>query len=243
MKPASILILVLISTIFSLSYSQVEIELYKGQKFEGIVINNTKDSLSINTFNNRKISFSKNEIEHIEPLSSTIRLLNGKTITGYVSKMTDDVITIILNNDDVPDVERTIKRKEIIELKHGRVYKDNYAMLGLSFGLPGGINAIWGYHFGKIGSRAEFGFFPGDDFMAGVQANFLLNLFQNRNFETNLSIGTGYFQQGNDDYVYIGPFYDLNFYGVFLELGLGFGSGKYTSPQFLAQIGYVFRFN
>ena len=238
------LIIVLLLSVFSMpTYSQIEIKLHLGREYTGIVVNNSKDSITINTFKNRLISFSKKEIENIEPLTSTIRLINGKILSGYISKMTDDEITLIINNDTEVDIEKTIQRKDIIEMKQTRIYKDTYGMFGLSFGLPGGVNALWGYHFGKLGSRAELGFFPADELMIGVQANFSYNLYQNSIFETNVSVGTGYFYNDRHDFVYIGPFYDMNLYGFFLELGLGIGSGSYSSPQFMAQIGYVYRFN
>ena len=128
-------------------------------------------------------------------------------------------------------------------IRQGKESKDTYGMFGITLLLPGGYNILGGYQFQTFGLRAELGCIPYGDGGYGGQVNFLLNLAKSKSFEANVSLAAGFSQMGNNNFTYAGPCFDLNAGGFFIELGLGFGSGSFQSPQLLFQLGYVGRFN
>lgn len=126
--------------------------------------------------------------------------------------------------------------------------KKNYSMFGLTFGYPGFINFIAGYHFDGFALIGELG-------PTGGQANFGIKLLNSKSFESNLSLGGGYIHfdtggfLGTIDWSYLGVFIDLNAGEFFFECGFRLSStGKklyvFESDLYpLFQLGYVYRFN
>lgn len=124
----------------------------------------------------------------------------------------------------------------------------SYPILGGTFGSPGILNLNLGYVHKKYGISLS-GSYLGTVY--GLQANISKVLHDTRTFMHAIFVGAGYLslttkEQGGQiahRFTYGAFGYHLNWWGFFLELGLGFGSGDYTNPQFLGQIGYVHRFN
>ena len=221
------------------AFSQVQINLRSGEKYSGIILNNSNDSITIKTTGNTLLTFAKQNIDNIETLYSNIKLISGKSYTGHIMKQTENDVTIRSKSG----VEYTLQRKDILAIRQGKESKDIYGMFGVTFLLPGGYNILGGYQFQNFGVRAEVGCIPYGEGGYGAQANILLNLTKTKSFEANLSIAAGYSLMAGKDYTYAGPCIDMNAGGFFVELGLGFGSGSFSSPQFLFQLGYVGRFN
>jgi len=135
----------------------------------------------------------------------------------------------------------------------------NYYFSGITLGDPGGFNLLYGYHFNKIGIRGEVGFIPANTIYYGYQINLMYNLSKTENFEHNISLGYGLsscigpnlddvnsptLSGFNNQYYkwnYIGFYYDLTYYILFIESGLTFGIGTFKNPQFSIQLGFVLR--
>lgn len=124
----------------------------------------------------------------------------------------------------------------------------SYGVLGVTIGSPGILNLNLGYFHQKYGISVT-GAYLGSTY--GFQTNVSRVLHDTRNFMHSLFVGAGVLSLTSEEqtsrvtrrFTYGAFGYHLNWWGFFLELGLGFGSGDYTNPQFLGQIGYVHRFN
>lgn len=139
--------------------------------------------------------------------------------------------------------------------------------LGLSLGTPAGLNAI-----GQVGGEKTFGRLSGFMLptLAGLQLEYGYYLTRTR--RTNVAIsamaaamdGTTHQMLGGTthySWAGVGAAVSTTLSGFFLEAGIALGSGEYTStssnwfsgasstthtpiesPQFMAQIGYLYEF-
>ena len=66
----------------------------------------------------------------------------------------------------------------------------------------------------------------------------------NRYHSLNFVAGSSYLEKNWDKktWDYIGIAYNLNYKDFYLEAGITSGSGSYSNPQIMFQIGYVYRF-
>ncbi len=129
--------------------------------------------------------------------------------------------------------------------------------LALTLGTPAGLN-LCGSYWGKktVGFRMTLGYIPssGDNYVRGGQLELTLKTHQRGNTITDFSFGMGRCDMEADhqshQWSYVGAFFNVNSRAFFGQVGLTFGSDKYSrtpgwyglngefkSPQFFAQIG------
>ncbi|TAL68860.1 MAG: hypothetical protein EPN82_09340 [Bacteroidetes bacterium] len=244
------------SSLFCLPlFSQVAIETKSGERLICVVDSTGIDKIFLTKLqDNSKITFEKTSIKNVKPLRVKIINSNGFEYNGTLKKYNDS--SLVLSTQDFGEL--TINRKDIISMDLKNDFeKTGYPMLGIAVLTPGGINLILGYHFTSVGLRFQAGYLPlpfGK--MWGLQGNLLYNFQKSESFENNISISFGQLnipiEKGysvwegtvweNADWTYGAICYDLNTSGFFLEVGLSVGEGYFTNPQFLLQLGYVYRF-
>ena len=185
------------------------------------------------------------QVQAISPL--TIVTQEGQEIEADDFQENDTELILKMSNGERKSVPKsTIKR-----LMHYRLREkilDEYPILGVTLGTPGILNLNAGYFFSKIGVQVS-GSYLGSAY--GFQAAFAWKLYDSRSFMHALSGGAGFssitvdrdLKKETHKWTYGVLSYNLNWYGFFLELGIGVGAGDYSNPQFLGQIGYVYRFN
>jgi hypothetical protein len=130
----------------------------------------------------------------------------------------------------------------------------SFPLVGGSLGTPAALHLIGGYYMGPIGARASLGYLGR---LYGAQLNLYRNLTRKEGFSQNLGIAAGYsniphfvfdentsriFVDRTMTWTYISAVYDVNVNGIFGEIGLSFGSGSFSNPQLMLQVGYVFEF-
>jgi hypothetical protein len=124
--------------------------------------------------------------------------------------------------------------------------------IALSIGTPGGLNLCFS-HWGadRLGFRLTGGYVGRNTgHTAGGQAEMILRFHEGGRTIEDVSVGVGrseiYSRRGDffwysgsstKTWTYIGGFYNLNSHAFFLQVGLTFGSGAYSSPQIGLQIG------
>ncbi len=187
-------------------------------------------------------------------------LKRGKTVVGEIVHM-DDSIGLQLKTElggdiFVPykDIRRAFRKPTFTNLKDS-----SYAEIGITFGLPGGINFVAGYWFKNAGIRLSGMYY--DENAMGFQLHAGLKLFDN-NRERH-SVGVSYGKVGDFTnaenninylgltYSYTGPPLKLakKHHIWFVELGYGKYFSNATSEGLddsvfapIMQIGYVHRF-
>jgi len=236
------------------SYSQIEIELKNGEKLTGLIDSSTSDKIFVRKLqDNSPLTINKLFIIKTKQLNTTIKTLSGSEYEGIIITFNDSLYLLQTHGNK----EIKIKRNEILSLDFkSNLYKSGYSMFGITAITPGGINILFGQHFGKFGIRLQGGLIPLSRTMWGFQGNLLYNFQKSESFENNISIAFGHLSipinkgfspwEGtiyeNGDWTYGAVCYDFNTGGFFLEVGLGIGSGYFSNPQLLLQLGYVYRF-
>lgn len=133
-------------------------------------------------------------------------------------------------------------------------------MLGATLGIGPlmGLNLIGGYSYDRIGSLFTLGYKGENENLFDIQSNLFYKLYENRIFMHSIGIATGYVNYSKHDnsrkfeWIYGGLAYNINFYGVFVEIGLmkskiynKSGEPKPVDPffqYFSTQFGVMHRF-
>ncbi len=139
--------------------------------------------------------------------------------------------------------------------------RKNYPVLGIVIGSPSGsIDGVVGYSFGMFEARLSGGAgptsFDSAELSWGIQGDLGIKAVDRPHFESEFSFFAAYSHFGNGAlrpyYTYEGFAFNLNFYGLFFEGGLGLANGRSGALELSAladifvpvlQIGYVHRFN
>jgi hypothetical protein len=160
---------------------------------------------------------------------------------AWIMLITSDSVTITVPKSGVRMVEYGV------DVSTRRMSDKSFWSIGVAVGTPAIVNLIGGYNFSEWGIRLSGGIVP--ETAAGLQFDLRRNVGYSGSLAHNLHVGVGslVLDNGNPwisydwwDYVAIG--YDLNWGGFYLAGDLSFGEGTYSSPQILAQIGYVHEF-
>ncbi|MCP4131002.1 MAG: hypothetical protein GY754_08485 [bacterium] len=123
-----------------------------------------------------------------------------------------------------------------------------YPVLGASIGTPSAINLVAGYYFRYLGFHLS-GFYLSENYH-GIQLNCMIKIHESAGVLHGISI-IGNFVHFNFfdpmEFLSYGAVYNLNLRGFFLEFGIAVvkktdASKEISSPQAMAQIGYVHRF-
>jgi hypothetical protein len=172
-----------------------------------------------------------------------VYLKNGSKIRGTIIEQVPNKQLTIQTRDGSEFVytfdEIEVIRKESAEEYRLDLMHTEYPELGVNFGTPGGLNLAAGYWFGTVGLRLS-GMYLGD--IAGVQGNVGFKLSDNSTRSHVLAAVFGTSEVERKNWTYIGGVYELNLSGFFLQAGATIGSGDFTSPQLIFQIGYMHRF-
>ena len=249
-----VLILIFVIIFSNGLFSQVEIELKNGEKLIGIIDSSAYDKIYLRKLqDNATYPIDKLFIKGTKQRTVLIKTLTGTKYEATIKNFNDSLF--IINTTGKNEV--SIKRNEVVSLElDNPLEKKGYPMFGITAITPGGLNLLFGQHFGNFGIRLQGGLLPLSATMWGFQGNLLYNFQKSESFENNISIAFGQLNipikkgfslwEGtiyeNGDWTYAAVCYDFNTSGFFLEIGLSFGSGYFSNPQVLLQLGYVYRF-
>ncbi len=179
-------------------------------------------------------------------------LHNGSKILGTIIEQVPNKSLKIKTKDGSEFVytfdEIEIIRKENVEGMPGYSDTQSYPELGVNFGTPAGINFAMGYQFGLVGLRLS-GMIWGRP-ISGLQMNVGFRLSDNADRSHVVAAILGSMEVEEDlgfssrmrEWNYVGAVYELNLSGFFLQAGATVGSGDFSSPQLVFQIGYMHRF-
>jgi hypothetical protein len=196
--------------------------------------------------------------------TTTITTREGKEFKGKVVTEGADAITLI----GADSVEIKVPRSQIRSI----VYNDSstttavstgstaaaapavpektsFPILGAALGTPAGLNGIVGYYFDGWGVRASAMYLPT---INGIEVEFLRNIGRSGTFSHNVHVGAGvshmeipgdlYTLEEIYDWRYFTAGYDINWNSFHVSAGLSWGSGSYSNPQLMFQLGYVKEF-
>jgi len=263
------IILVLFIASAAGSHAQYLLTSFQGEEYLGVIINETRDSLSIKTLEDKEFRICRDSIEYADTMKTRIELQSGEVYIGPVVRTNEKEFVILSGDSDEIEIQRNLIAdiqicdidgdftfKSIIRGADGKEYpdfevvKDNYHMFGATFGYPGMFNLMYGYQGNKFGMRVCAGF---TGFSAGIKASFVYNLQKLKYIEHSLALTVGAsIVIANSPYngVSYGATYSLNAFGIFVEIGVALGadiagmvSRDSTSPKVIGQFGYVWRFN
>lgn len=228
-------------------FSQVKLYL-KDFTTKVVLINESlSDSLRVTDMNNIKSMIAKKDINKEVKLFTILSLGEDKLIEGKLVDISDESYSIFVNEG-----LQTIPKKLVLKLDFKEV-KDRYVSFGATVGSPAIINALISYNAFKTGGIRLSGLTGLTD-NSGYQIELYYNLSNSKNFESNISVMKGeskfidvnqnsFFETNYLYWNYYGAAVDLNYYGLFGQFGLSMGSGDFSSPQLMFQLGYVHRFN
>lgn len=243
---STILLAILIPYI---AFSQVKVSTINNNVFYGMIVNESTDTLKLMGADKLKVIIPRKNIIGIQEVKCYISQNFGKSYYGRFTKFSEN--TLEMECEDGVIREFDFKNSEI---SFDALSKQKYTKFGATLGTPGGINILFGYDFANnISLSTSFGMIPFD--MVGIQANVMYSLTKEQKFEQGVGLAFGYSNSKNNAYYfgerfdetrewsYIGLVYDINYYGFYFQPGISIGTGFYTNPQLLFQIGYVYRFN
>ncbi len=183
-----------------------------------------------------------------EHLTAEIKTKGGEVFRGQITRETADTVFII--NDQ--GKQEFVLRSRIESISYAAHRLADFGEVGITIGTPSGLNLVAGYMWRHVGVRLS-GLYLGS--ISGVQLGIPINIarFESTSHDISLVAATssitthqtdvfGGTTEVNHNFTGVGPAYELNAGGFYLELGLLFGSGTYSSPQLAFQIGYVHAF-
>ncbi len=264
---ASILVLFIASV--AGSQAQYLLTDFNGEEYLGIIINETRDSLSIKTLEDKEFRLCRDSIEYADTMKTRIELQSNEVYIGPVVRTNEKEFVILSADSDeiviqrdlitdiqICDIDGDFTFKSIIRGADGKEYpdfevvKDKYHMFGATFGYPGYMNLLFGYQGDKFGFRMSIGYIGAG---AGIKASCLYNLHKSKYVEHSIAITAGAsIVIANSPYngISYGLTYSLNAFGIFAEIGVALGadlagmvSRDSASPKVIGQVGYVWRFN
>lgn len=176
-----------------------------------------------------------------------VETTDGKRYEGTIKAESEK--EVVLGGES--GIEMRIPRENIAKLTYKDTppkFKKDYWGFGATLGTPGIINVNLWRMWETFGLQFSGGYL-GTAY--GIQANLAWKIGDYAKFVHCFFVGAGSLsistKKNNVDqtsqwtYGVVG--YNLNWYGWFLEAGASFGSGSYSNPQFMAQGGFVYRFN
>ncbi|MCK5740958.1 MAG: hypothetical protein KAH48_01970, partial [Chlorobi bacterium] len=172
---ASILVLFIASA--TGSHAQYLLTDFQGEEYLGVIINETGDSLSIKTLEDKEFRLCRDSIEYADTMKTRIELQSGEVYIGSVVRTNEKEFVILSADSDeiviqrnlitdiqICDIDGDFTFKSIIRGADGKEYpdfevvKDNYHMFGATFGYPGYMNLLYGYQGDLFGMRVCAGF-------------------------------------------------------------------------------------
>ncbi len=263
MKNISSLLILFIACIF-MANAQEQITTLNNQTYTGFIFEENNTFISLTDINNVDITIGKQNISIRKKVFANIYTKSGKKYNGTLTKSSNLYMEFVDNTGskikvakaDIDSIE--IDGKSIglsnIKLVNSPSYRTNYPSVGILIGTPGVFNLVFSSDFSNnFGIRLCGGGLS--QYTAGGEFNVLYSLYKSPTFDSHVYLSAGllkieekevamnYEYQFARRWNYFGFGTDINFRGFFLQLGLSFGSGDFTSPQVMGGIGYVYRFN
>ncbi|HWF45292.1 MAG TPA: hypothetical protein VG537_11680 [Candidatus Kapabacteria bacterium] len=186
---------------------------------------------------------------------ASIETVSGATYYGSIVRESPD--TVFLKTEDNASVE--LLRNTIASINYEATKLPNhYWAVGGVLGTPAGGNFVVGSYWEHLGVRLSFGYWG--DALAGFELSLPINLYRSEHTSHDIALVLLYTQIGTTEqdfdwntglpYNYtfertfagIGPAYQVNLSGFSGELGLTFGSGDFSNPELIFQLGYVYEF-
>lgn len=126
-------------------------------------------------------------------------------------------------------------------------YQPIRTAVGLTLGTPAIVNVSASrYVSTDWGVRVSGGYFPGRGkrYMSGLQLGIVRTLKQDRNVLYDASLFFGYLSVNTDEstscfWRYVGVAGSVRWKSLFCELGLTVGSGTYSNPVGMGQVGVI----
>lgn len=231
--------------------AQIEVSTEYSGDFSGYKTNENDSLLYLKSANGNEYIIKKGFINKIGELKSEIVTKSGDLYFGHISLVNAAGIHLL----DSDSQNKIFSLEEITKYSIcDRLYSSGYTSLGLTYKGPGGFNVLIGRQFENyFFFRAEYGASSGNE-LYGYQFNLGYNIVRLQNMEQNISFGGGvsferkkHVTKGYNltimaDTKYIGIFYDINLYGLFIEAGVKLCEGAKNGLMIGFQVGYVYRF-
>jgi hypothetical protein len=172
-----------------------------------------------------------------------VYLTDGSKIVGKVVELVPNKSVKIRMKDGselvfpFERIERIVREPDLtvpLDLK-----RETYSELGITVGTPSGVNLAVARWFGQYGVRVCGMAF---DSLRGIQAAVAYKISDNSDRSHSVAVVFGGSKITGKVWNYTGVAYNLNYGNFFLEAGVSAGSGSFTTPQLLLQLGYSYRF-
>jgi len=260
--------LVLSLCIINISLSQTRIVTKSGNKILGVVVSENSNDIIMNSLNNEELVIPINSIVSRDTLYFGIKTKSGIKFSGTITSfdkdsfefLTQDGIKTKLKYDgidnfyfDDSDLRKVMESK--IQKYNSKSYStispyklegisqekiaESYQKFGFAILSPAVGNIVYGYTTKKFGFQFSGGFWGKDVY--GIQVGPSINLYLSENIEHNCIIAYNAQNLETKYFNSINFLWDANFSGFHLQAGMGFGSGSFSSPQLMIQIGYAYR--
>ncbi len=182
---------------------------------------------------------------------ATVTTVEGTRYSGRIVRNAGDT-TVIMTEDSVT-IAIPQSRVRLIEFNSdghpasssSAAATGPYWMFGGALGTPAGLNLIFGRSFGGFGMRLSGMVFGGRLYGAQVDVVRIGRTSASFSHQPFLGVGTLHVNgggTGGGDWTYVAAGYGLNSGGFHFNIGLSVGSGDFSNPQLMLQIGYVHEF-
>lgn len=180
-----------------------------------------------------------------------IVMVGGEEYWGTIMSETSDTIALQSTSGVGVHIPRSSIRSIVYNAENPEDPNHGYWAFGGTLGTPAALNLVLARNFNRNWGIRFSGMFYGK--IRGLQIDGMRRIGGSGSFSHNVHVGLGSSQLGVDTYTSTGYYrestwnyvtggYDLNWGGFQFAVGLSVGSGTFTNPQLLLQIGYVHQF-
>ncbi|NUQ82292.1 MAG: hypothetical protein HUU10_11840 [Bacteroidetes bacterium] len=178
-----------------------------------------------------------------QALRDIVTLKNGSKIKGRVVSennasslkiVTTDGSELVYSIEEVLRIEKYIDPDIAVE-----TIDSSYSSIGVTFGTPTGLNVNSSHWFGRVGLHIS-----GMSYRAKISGTELgINYKLSDNSFRSHSVGLNYSSllSVNAKWTGFGIHYQYIYKAFVVKPGIQFGSGTFTSPQIILELGYINR--
>jgi|GEM_PF-954171 hypothetical protein len=183
-----------------------------------------------------------------------IETVSGSHFYGHI--VNESLDTVFLVTDDGVSMKLPRSSISAIDYKATKI-PDHFWAFGGVFGTPAGGNFVVGSYWRRTGVRLAVGYWGST--LAGIELSLPVNLYRSEHTSHDVAFvawssviestetsydafGGPYQYTTSRSFTGYGPAYQVNLSGFSGEFGLAFGSGDFSSPQIMFQLGYVHEF-
>lgn len=208
--------------------AQTTITTKEGKEYRGSVVDERGDAVTLLTADSVRMIVPRSQIRTI--------VYADEVVAGGPAPATSDAAA-------PPSAPPPVAAPPIVE-------KSAFPVFGGTLGTPGGLNLVAGYYFNGWGVRLS-GMYLST--INGLEFELLRNIGRNGLFSHNIHVGIGRSHVELESERYAGVYevydwrymmagYDFNWNSFYVSASLSAGSGDFSSPQLLFQLGYVKEF-